>query len=136
MLLADALEPLPGAKSLVLVGHGWGRLSGSSLFFDREYGPAVEAFQAGRVTVFTLDTTDADAHTLEAGLVSVAEETGGFFARTHLFSAHALDRLASALTGHYVLFVERPVGSRGYHRISVELSRHKGRVMAKSGFVG
>jgi len=26
--LADALEPLPGAQSRVVVGHGWGRLSG------------------------------------------------------------------------------------------------------------
>lgn len=134
--IADALEPLPGAKSLVIVGHGWGRLHGSTLWFDREYGPAVEAFQAGRVTVFTLDTTDADHHTLEAGLISVAEETGGFFERTHLFSQHALDRLAGALTGHYVLFVEKPVAPIGYHRIEVDLTRVKGTVYAKSGYVG
>lgn len=136
LAIADALEPLPGAKSLVLVGHGWGQFSGSALYFDREYGPAIEAFQAGRVTVFTLDTTDADYHTLEAGLLSVAEETGGFFERTHLFSRRAMNRLASALGGHYVLFVEKPFGERGYHRIEVDLARRKGRVMAKSGFVG
>ena len=136
LAIADALEPLPGSKSLVLIGHGWGRLSGTSLLFDREYGPAVEAFQAGRVSVFTLDTTDADAHTLEAGLMSVAEHTGGFFERTHLFSRRALEKLASALAGHYVLFVEKPFGERGYHTIEVDLTRHKGSVMAKSGFVG
>lgn len=136
LAIADALEPLAGSKSLVLVGHGWGRLSGSSLHFDREYGPAVEAFQAGRVTVFTLDTTEADYHTLEAGLMSVADETGGFFERTHLFSRRAMNHLASALAGHYVLFVEKPFGDRGYHTIEVDLARHKGTVMAKSGFVG
>jgi len=134
--LADALEPLAGAKSLVIIGHGWGRLSGSYLFFDKEYGPAVEAFQAGRVTVFTLDTTDADYHTLEAGLMSVAEGTGGFFERTHLFPGRALDRLAGALAGHYVLFVEKPVAPIGYHRIEVDLTRIKGTVMAKRGYVG
>lgn len=134
--IADALEPLPGAKSLVLVGHGWGRLSGSWLNFDREYGPAVEAFQAGRVTVYSLDTTEADYHTLEAGLMSVAEETGGFFERTHLFSRRAMTRLAGALAGHYVLFVEKLLGERGYHRIEVDLTRRRGTVMAKSGFVG
>jgi VWFA-related protein len=134
--LADALEPLPGAKSLVLVGHGWGRLSGSYLFFDKEYGPAVEAFQAGRVTVFALDTTQADGHTLEAGLMSVAEDTGGFFERTHLFPDRALDRLAGALAGHYVLFVDKPVAPIGYHRIEVDLTRIKGTVMAKRGYVG
>lgn len=136
LAIADALEPLPGSKSLVLVGHGWGRLVGSSLYFDREYAPAVEAFQAGRVTVFTLDTTEADAHTLEAGLVSVAEQTGGFFRRTHLFSRAAMNQLAGALAGHYVLFVEKPFGRKGYHTIEVDLARRKGTVMAKSGFVG
>ena len=134
--LADALEPLPGAKTLVLIGHGWGRLSGSTLLFDKEYGPAVEAFQAGRVTVFAFDTTNADYHTLEAGLISVAEDTGGFFERTHLFPGRALDRLAGALAGHYVLFVEKPTAPVGYHRIDVELTRVKGTVMAKSGYVG
>ena len=136
LAIADALEPLAGAKSLVLVGHGWGRLSGSSLFFDREYGPAVDAFQAGRVTVFTLDTTDADSHTLEAGLMMVAEDTGGFFERTHLFSRRAMNRLAGALAGHYVLFVEKPFGEKGSHTIAVDLARRKGTVMAKSAFVG
>ncbi len=136
LAIADALEPLAGSKSLVLVGHGWGRLSGSSLYFDREYGPAVEAFQAGRVTVFSLDTTEADYHTLEAGLMSVAEETGGFFERTHLFSRRAMNRLTGALAGHYVLFVEKPFGEKGYHRIEVDLVHRKGTVMAKSGFVG
>jgi VWFA-related protein len=136
LAIADALEPLPGTKSLVLVGHGFGRLSGSSLDVDREYGSAVEAFQAGRVTVFTLDTTDADYHTLEAGLISVAEHTGGFFRRTHLFSRAAMDHLAGALAGHYVLFVEKPFGEKGYHRIEVDLARRKGTVMTRNGFVG
>lgn len=136
LAIADALEPLPGPKALVVVGHGWGQWSGSFLNFDREYGPAVEAFQAGRVSVFTLDTTDADFHTLEAGLVHVAEATGGFFARTHLFSRHAVEQLAGALGGHYVLFVEKPVADKGYHRIEVSLARRRGTVMAKAGFVG
>ena len=70
-----------------------GRLSGSTLLFDQEYGPAVEAFQAGRVTVFALDTTNADSHTLEAGLISVAEDTGGTYAKTNLFPELALEQL-------------------------------------------
>jgi VWFA-related protein len=136
LAIADALEPLPGAKTLVLVGHGWGQWSGSFLHVDRAYGPAIEAFQAGRVSVFTLDTTDADFHTLEAGLIHVAEATGGFFARTHLFSQRALDRLAGALAGHYVLFVENPSTHKGYHRLEVSLVRRHGTVLAKRGFFG
>jgi hypothetical protein len=47
-----------------------------------------------------------------------------------------MGHLAGALIGHYVLFVEKPFGEKGYHRIEVDLTRRKGTVMAKNGFVG
>ncbi|HEY3383614.1 MAG TPA: hypothetical protein VGK32_17755 [Vicinamibacterales bacterium] len=134
-LLGRALEPLPGSKSVVLVGYGFGRLTGNTLFFDRSYGEARRALQAARASVFCLDVTDADRHTLEAGLEMTAEDTGGFFARTHLFSTQALDRLAAALSGHYVLFVEAPApGKRGRHEIEVDLPVKKGTVLAKRAY--
>lgn len=135
-LLADALAPLPGAKSLVLVGHGFGRFDGHTLSFDRTYGPAIRSLQSGRVTVYALDTTQADRHTLEAGLIHVAEETGGFFDRTHLSSRRGLGRLEGALAGHYVLLVEKPVTDAGPHRIAVRLVGRRGTVLARRGFVG
>ena len=109
-LLGNALEPLPGSKSVVLVGYGFGRLTvalgafGATL--DREYEDAREALHAARAAVFCLDVTDADYHTFEHGLQTVAADTGGFFARTHLFAQRAVDRVANALAGHYVLFTE------------------------------
>jgi VWFA-related protein len=134
--LASALAPLPGAKSLVIVGHGFGRYSrGFGVTFDREYGAARRAFQEARVTVVALDTTVADYHSLEVGLIDVAEATGGFFARTHIFRGQ-VDRLASLLAGHYVLFVEKPEGRPGFRRLEVGLTRRSGTVLAKSGFVG
>jgi VWFA-related protein len=134
--LASALGPLPGAKSLVIVGHGFGRFSsGFGVVFDREYGAARRAFQQARVTVVALDTTTADYHSLEVGLIDVAEATGGFFARTHIFSGQ-VGRLAGLLAGHYVLFVEKPEGRPGYRRLEVGLTRRSGTVLVKSGFVG
>ncbi len=131
-LLGQALEPLPGSKSVVLVGYGFGRLAGSTLYFDRSYGEARRALQAARASVFCLDVTDADAHTLEAGLEMTAEDTGGFFARTHLFPDQAMRRLAGALAGHYVLFVEPPSeGRRDWHEVDVSLGSGKGQVLAK-----
>jgi VWFA-related protein len=131
-LLGQSLEPLAGSKSVVLIGHGFGRLSGSSLIFEAAYGEARRALQAARASVFCLDVTDADSHTLEAGLQMTAEDTGGFFARTNLFTGLAMKRLAGALAGHYVLFVEVTAQSRkGWHDIDVELVRHSGKVMAK-----
>jgi len=136
-LLGRALEPLHGAKSVVVVGYGFGRLSGSQLFFERAYDEARRALQAARAAVFCLDVTDADAHTLEGGLQTTAADTGGFFARTHLFAEQAMRRLAGALSGHYVLFVEvsAPVDRRG-HDISVGLANHKGTVLAKRHYQG
>jgi VWFA-related protein len=131
-LLGEALEPLPGSKSVVLVGYGFGRLSGSSLQFEAEYGEARRALNAARASVFCLDVTDADAHTLEAGLEMTAEDTGGFFARTHLFTDQAMRRLAGALAGHYVLFIDvtDPVEKRA-HEIDVRLVSRQGTVLAK-----
>jgi VWFA-related protein len=132
--LARAMGPLPGAKSLVIVGHGFGQHTGFGVALDREYGAAVRALQAGRVTVFALDTTDADRHSLEVGLVHVAEETGGFYDRTHLFSTRGLARLVSVLAGHYVLFVEQPPGRTGVRRLDVDLTTREGTVLAKRSF--
>ena len=123
--VAVALEPLPGAKTVVLVGHGFGGVDGE----------VTAALHRARAAVFCLDVTDADSHTLESGLQSVAEETGGFFARTHQFAGAAIDRLGAALAGHYVLIVEKPVADRGLHRIDVDLKGRSGLVFARNIYV-
>jgi VWFA-related protein len=120
--LGEALEPLPGAKSVVLVGHGFGELGLSGVTLPRSYNRAREALQAARASVFSLDVTEADYHSLEKGLQTVAEQTGGFFARTHIFPAQAFNRLAGALAGHYVLLVEPPRLDPGNHRVDVRVN--------------
>lgn len=135
-LLGQALEPLPGSKSVVLVGHGFGQLSGSTLNFEAAYAEARRALQAARAAVFCLDVTNADSHTLEAGLEMTAEDTGGFYARTHLFPALAMARLAGALSGHYVLFVEVTTPTRRQvHDLEVDLMGVDGRVLAKRSYI-
>ena len=133
-LLGRALEPIPRAKSVVLVGHGFGRLFGSSIVYEPSYGEARRALQAARASVFALDVTDADSHTLEAGLQMTARDTGGFYERTHLFTKAAVNRLAGALAGQYVLFVEveNPL-DRERHDIDVRLARgRRGTVLAEA----
>jgi VWFA-related protein len=131
-LIGEALEELPGAKSVVLVGHGFGRLSAGGVSMENEYAEMSRALQAARASVFCLDVTDADYHSLEAGLQLVAADTGGFFVRTHIFPQNAIDRLAGALAGYYVLFVENPGLSSGSHRIEVRLTKRDGHVLAKA----
>jgi hypothetical protein len=135
-LIGDALKPLPGSKSLVLFGHGFGRFSSSGMSMENEYGPARRALIASRTSVFSLDVTDADYHSLEAGLRLVAEQTGGFYARTHIFPDLAIRELSGALAGYYVLFVEKPGTPRTRHEIQVELTRRKGHVLAAEGYQG
>lgn len=133
-LIGEALEPLPGSKSVVLVGYGFGRFSRGGVTMEDGYGLARRALIASRTSVFSLDVTDADHHSLEAGLQLVSEQTGGFYERTHLFPDSALRRLSGALAGYYVLFVERPQMRRTQHEVSVELIRRKGRVLATSSY--
>jgi VWFA-related protein len=135
-MIGEALEPLPGAKSVVLFGYGMGRLGMTGVTMEHDYEPARRALIAARASVFSLDVTDADYHSLEAGLQLVSEDTGGFYVRTHIFPALAMRRLSGALAGSYVLFVEKPSGDRKTHAIEVELSGRKGNVLARSWYEG
>jgi VWFA-related protein len=133
-LIGGALEPLPGSKSLILIGHGFGRLGWSGVRMENDYDPARRVLVASRTSVFSLDVTDADYHSLEAGLQLVADQTGGFFARTNVFPALAMRRLSGALAGYYVLFVERPATRRSTHDIEVKLTHGNARVLATTSY--
>jgi VWFA-related protein len=136
LVLADALRALPGAKSMVFFGWGLGRMSGPlGVRMEADYGPAAAALLASRTTVFSLDVTEADYHSLEVGLQQVAYDTGGFYARTHDSAAGAMNRLRGALMGHYVLVFERPPLPRGAHRVQVDLVGVPGEVLARPEYV-
>ena len=143
LVTARALAKVPGAKALVIFGHGFGRLGlvglgglPTGVSFDREYGQARDLFMSGRTAVYCLDTTRAAAHSLEAGLRQVAADTGGFFVRTNDFPGAAMRRLGEALAGRYEIAVEKPALPPGEHRITVELVGRKGLVLARRSYVG
>jgi VWFA-related protein len=131
VVVGHALEPLPGAKSVIVFGHGFGRLGMSGVTLAPDYDEARRSLRAARASVFCLDVTQADYHSLEVGLQQVAEDTGGFFERTHLFPARALNRLAGALAGHYVLMVERPPVRKGRHRVDVSVPHRSATVLVR-----
>lgn len=128
LVLARALEPLPGAKSVIFCGHGFGELDGS---FAAEYAPARRALRAARATVFSIDVTQADRHTMEFGLEELAWDTGGFYARAYHFPGQALSLVEAAIEGHYALILERPAElTAGRRGVEVGLVRARGRVLA------
>lgn len=119
VVLARALGAIPGPKSIVLFGWGIGRFSREGVRLPDDYVRARHLLVAARTTVYALDVTEADFHSLEVGLQAAAADTGGLYARTHLFPEIAMTKLSSALAGHYELTFEAPLGTREI-RVEVE----------------
>jgi hypothetical protein len=134
-LIANALQPIPGGKSMLYFGWGLGTIGGVTgpvASETREYAAALPALARARVNIFTLDVTDADYHTLEVRLQQVSDETGGSYQKTHVFPGLAMDRVRRALAGRYVLVFVKPPGRRGVHTIDVALAGRKGEVFARN----
>ena len=137
IIVANALRPIPGPKSIILFGWGLGRLTPSGVMMEAKYVPARQALESARASVFSIDFTQADYHSLEAGLGQVAGDTGGFYAKTFHFPKIAIDRLQKTLAGHYELEVRKPdTNVRGTHTIEVEVpSQRRANVLARSTYV-
>jgi VWFA-related protein len=127
-----ALEKIPGGKVMLFLGFG--------LHVNRQptdwkwYALAVNALQQARVNVFTLDISDADWHTLEGTLMLFADNTGGTYQKTHIFSSQALDLAFRAIEGRYVVVFARPDRPRGRQALELTLRTKKGRVLARPFF--
>ncbi len=136
LLLGNAMRPIPGPKSLILFGWGLGRFGSGGVRMLPIYPAARQALEAARVSVFSLDFTQADYHSLEVGLGKVSDDTGGFYAKTWRFPDLAIDRLQRTLVGHYELEVRKPeTRVRGVHTVEVEVNRRGAEVMARSTYV-
>jgi VWFA-related protein len=109
-IVGDSLAPLPGTKAVILVGWGAGSFNAKTgtVRLGKPYGRALRALQTAHASVFTMDITSADRHSLEVGLEWLAEDTGGFYIKTHLFPEVAAAKLRRTLTGHYLLTVIPP----------------------------
>ncbi|HET7293975.1 MAG TPA: hypothetical protein VFM88_16235 [Vicinamibacteria bacterium] len=135
LVLARALLPLPGTKSVAFFGWGLGELSGGRVAMRPEYDAARKALKDARAIVFSLDVTDADYHDLEIGLEQVAEDTGGFYVKTHDFPELAMARLEGALAGYYSLSFEKPFLPSGVHAVEVRLVGRRGEVLTSGTYV-
>jgi VWFA-related protein len=134
--IGNALLNIPGPKSLILFGWGLGRFSREGVKMAPNYWIARQALEMARVSVFSIDFTEADFHSLAVGLEKVAGDTGGFYASTHNFPRLALKRLQRTLAGHYELEVRKPADAgRGTHVIEVDVARRGAYVLARSTYV-
>ena len=135
-LTALALEPFPGEKTLIFLGWGLGRFGGGGVSMIPAYRPAVRALAAAHASVFVLDVTSADAHSLEVGLQNVADATGGVYLRTFRFPGLATQILAKAISGYYVITLDKAelTGVKGSLRIELRDGR-RGTVIARPVWV-
>jgi VWFA-related protein len=137
-LVARALAPIAGGKSLLYFGWGLGTAGGQSgpnASEERAWSEAMLRMAEARTAVFTLDVTDADRHSLEGSIEQIAEMTGGTYQKTHLFPSLAIDRVGRAISGRYVLVFVKPPGPRGEHSVAVTLTGKKGQVFSRQYFV-
>jgi hypothetical protein len=102
----------------------------------RDWTAARRALDAARASIFVLDTSVADYHDLEIGLETAAAETGGTYAKTHLFAANAVARLQRTLGGHYELTLRAAESLKaGTQPLDVRVKRRGARVLAPSSVV-
>jgi VWFA-related protein len=130
-LTARALAPFPGEKVIVYLGWGLGRFGADGVKMTPAFAPAVRALRAAPASVFVLDVTSADYHSLEVGLEAVAEATGGTYAKTFVFPGLATKALARTLAGHYVLTLDRDQLPEGDGELRIELRDKRGIVLAR-----
>jgi VWFA-related protein len=122
-LVGQALTPMPGPKTLVLFGWGLGRYNRGFGITTPNYGDTVSALAAARTSVFSVDITTADWHTLELGLRRVSEDTGGLYFRTHLFPDLAMDKLVRVISSYYELSIMPPPKFKDPYQIDVRVKR-------------
>jgi len=123
-LIGHSLREIAGAKSLVFFGYALGQMSaGPRITIDDSYPRAMEALSEARTSVFSLDVTHADAHSLAVGLRQVAEDTGGFYVKTHIFPDAAMTRLVRVISSYYELSIIPPPGLPENYTIKVKVDR-------------
>jgi len=123
-LIGFALKPIPGPKSLVLFGYAIGQMTaGPGITNNNDYPRAMQALTAARTSVFALDLTDADYHSLELGLRVVTEDTGGFYTKTNIFPEIAMTKLARVISSYYELSLIPPPDLGDAFSIKVKVDR-------------
>jgi VWFA-related protein len=132
-LTARALAPIPGAKTMLF--FGWGLYVNRRTNEAVDYGEAIEAIREARLSVFSVDVTDADSTKYgEKQLRLIANLTGGSYHKTNWFPELALENVAKQISGRYVVVVVAPAGKRGTHDLEVRLASRKGRVLCRTSF--
>jgi VWFA-related protein len=123
--LGEALRDLPGSKTIFFFAFGLGVFSGAGVLERPDQDRAVDSLRAANATLFTIDLTNADFHSLEGPRIRTTRETGGLYVRGHVRPAMALERLRDAAAGYYVLSYVPPADAGPQPRVTVRVPGHE-----------
>ena len=133
-LVAQALDPLPGPKTIIMFGYGMGTwLPRFGTVDVSRVQDAIESLLHARVSVFCVDITKAEYHPREEGLRMTADQTGGMYLQS--YSTPVLDRLKGMIDSSYELTVIPPDEERGDRQIEVKARRTRTTVIARQHYV-
>jgi VWFA-related protein len=130
-IMAQAIAPLPGEKTVIFLGWGLGRFGATGVQMTPDYKPAVRALRRAHASVFVLDVTSADEHSLAIGLEGVAEATGGLYLPTYRLPGLATKVLGRAISGYYVLTLDRSLLPGKPGDLRIDLREKSGTVLAR-----
>jgi VWFA-related protein len=126
-LLADALDPIPARKVLILFSPGIGEPSAfnaqvpenDKVWFD----PMMEAIQKANVTIYPMHLLrNVRYHAAEANLVTMANETGGEYYRQATSFEMPMTLVENENNGYYMLsYYVEPAGNNRPVRLEVKL---------------
>lgn len=132
--VGEALQDIDGRKTLVMFGFGIGVYAGRGVISYPGYAEARLALETAKTSVFVMDVSDADWHTLESGLDMIAEDTGGYYFKTHQFAGRAVKTLERAISGHYEIILIKPVEHRGTHSVKIKVKIRGAEIYTKKTF--
>ena len=136
-LLAEAVEPVPGPKTLLLFSIGIG-LGGPErgLLGPRDEPTLIERLNDSELAVYCLDTTPPGVdHALAGTLGRLAERSGGeYFGQIGRFQG-PLRQIERRLRGYYLLTYRAPRAGPGYRRLRVATRSTDLVVTARRGYL-
>lgn len=141
--LADALQPIPVRKNLIMFSPGIvGRHETvrNGIIVDRSHhlDPAIESLNAANVSVYPLQLQDDIDMTplFHQRLSEIAEATGGRYVQFAGGFESALDRIEAENAGYYLITYRsrQPRGESGFQKVDVTVRDPRLRVVARPGY--
>ncbi|HSP13693.1 MAG TPA: VWA domain-containing protein [Thermoanaerobaculia bacterium] len=141
--LADALKPIRARKNLILFSPGILEpgdtvRGGVVISRSRFYDPMIDALNAANVTVYAMNLqsdASAAAPAVHQTLDSMTHETNGDYYRYAVTFSSALNQVAKATAGYYLLTYRTQKTGRGFQKVAVSVKDHpEFKVAARAGY--